>query len=396
HLAIGAAPLHDFPRGLLFRYPSELVNPKLDQDNSLLPRLIVGVAVSAAIVVVIAATAFSPSAAVTSVIVDGETPSGVDGATVALRGIALQLHGPDNDEQYKTAIDEIAALGANSILLTAHGYMEHARANAIHIDMRKSPTPSQVESLIAHAQSRGLRVMLMPVVLLSHPRGSEWRGTIDPPDWDDWWKEYEQFVMFYVGIAKRARVESFIVGSELVSTEKFTDKWQRLIGNVRAALPECQLGYSANWDHYKPIEFWDRLDFVGMTSYYKLAKKDAPTVEEIVRSWQPIRDEITSWRAEIAKPLVLTEVGWCSQEGAAKAPWNYYQNMKATPAGLEEQRRLYEGFLQAWAGTPGLHGVMWWEWTTEAGGADDYGYSPKGKPAADVLRDWLREPEKSR
>ncbi len=126
-----------------------------------------------------------------------------------------------------------------------------------------------------------------------------------------------------------------------------------------------------------------------MTSYYTLADYKSPTIEEIMAKWEPIKRDLLAWQARIGKPIVLTEVGWCSQEGAAMAPWNYYQNQRATPAGLEEQRRLYEAFLRVWDGTPQLLGVIWWEWNTSDGGPDDFGYTPKNKPAEQVLRRWF-------
>ncbi len=154
---------------------------------------------------------------------------------------------------------------------------------------------------------------------------------------------------------------------------------------------EGKLGYSANWDHYRPIEFWDKLDFIGMTSYYTLADKPRPTVDEIVAKWQPIRKDVLAWQAKVGKPILMTEVGWCSQEGAAKSPWDYYQNQHATPEGLEEQRRLYEAFLRVWGESSELMGVIWWEWTTSPGGRDDFGYTPKNKPAEKLLREWFAE-----
>jgi hypothetical protein len=128
-----------------------------------------------------------------------------------------------------------------------------------------------------------------------------------------------------------------------------------------------------------------------MTSYYTLADEKNASVDEIVERWRPIHQEIMDWRGTVGKPLLLTEVGWCSQEGAATAPWNYYQNQKATPAGLEEQRRLYEAFLRVWDGSPGLLGVCWWEWTSSPGGSGDFNYTPKNKPAEQVLRRWFAE-----
>lgn len=307
------------------------------------------------------------------------------------RGLAVQVasgyYRPR--ETHAPMLAEIAELGANTVLFSVCGYMEHARSQSIYIDLRKVPPPEDFEFLIRRGRELGLRVILMPIVLLRNPRGSEWRGVIDPPDWDDWWMQYTDFVLFFADIAREGGADALMVGSELVSTEKYTGRWRTLIARVRERFYGGKLGYSANWDHYRPIEFWDALDFIGMTSYYTLADRKNPTVQEIVERWKPIRAEILDWQREIGRPILLTEVGWCSQEGAAMAPWNYYQNQTATPAGLEEQRRLYEAFLRAWGDTPELMGVIWWEWDASDGGTGDFGYSPKNKPAEQVLRRWF-------
>ena len=312
-------------------------------------------------------------------------------AQPAMRGLAVQLTtAHEADQTYRRLIDEIADLGANTVLLCPSGKMEHARSQGIYVDARSTPSPETMIAIIRHARERGLKVILMPIVLLSHPRGSEWRGVIDPPDWEDWWSQYRDFVRHFADIAREGDAHALIIGSELVSTEKYTSEWVQVIELARRHF-HGQLGYSANWDHYKPVAFWDKLDFIGLTSYYTLADNANPTIDEIVQRWLPIKQAILDWRKSTGKPIILTEVGWCSQEGAATAPWNYYQNMKATPTGHEEQRRLYEAFLRAWDGTDGLAGVIWWEWTTAPGGSGDFNYTPRNKPAEQVLRRWFDE-----
>lgn len=320
-------------------------------------------------------------------------PAAVPSASrISMRGVAIQINwGYDVLRTYTPILDEIAATGANSLLLSTAGYMEHAKAQAIFLEARRTPAKGEMIALIKHAKDRGLKVILMPIVLLSHPRGSEWRGVIDPPDWPDWWRQYRDFIRHFADIAAEGEAEGMMVGSELVSTEKNTAEWIKVIEIARERFRKGKLGYSANWDHYDPVKFWDKLDFIGMTSYYTLADKKSPSVDEIVKKWEPIRDDILKWREKTGKPLILTEVGWCSQEGAAMAPWNYYQNQNASEAGLEEQRRLYEAFIKAWGKSDGLLGVMWWEWTQGDGGPGDFSYTPKNKPAEQVMRQWFAE-----
>lgn len=309
------------------------------------------------------------------------------------RGLAIQLTFGNNVDDYAPLIDEVAALGANTVMLCPRGRMEHARSQAIFVDARETPSAADLTRLIEHAKTRKLRVIVMPILLLKHPRGSEWRGVIDPPNWKEWWRQYRDFVIYFADVAQAGGADALLVGSELVSTEKYESEWRQTIEQVRSRF-HGQLGYSANWDHYEPIKFWDALDLVGMTSYYTLAKRQGPSVEELEKSWRPIREKITRWQRGINKPIVFTEVGWCSQAGAAARPWDYYQNMKATPEGHEEQRRLYEAFVNVWDGTPGVTGVIWWDWTPAAGGPDDYNYTPRGKPAEQVLRAWFAKTQR--
>jgi len=309
---------------------------------------------------------------------------------VAYRGLAIQVNtGYRPLERYVPMLREIAELGANCVLLSTAGYMENAEAQGIFIDARRTPAAPEFIEIIRTARSLGLKVVVMPILLLSHPRGSEWRGVIEPPDWDEWWQDYREFLLHFADIARAGQAEALLVGSELVSTERDTRNWVLTIETVRERFPEGLMGYSANWDHYEPVQFWDHLDFVGMTSYYTLADKDDPTVAEIIERWRPIHEKVMAWQQRIGRPILMTEVGWCSQTGAAAEPWNYFHNMRATPEGLEEQRRLYEAFMRVWAGSPGLMGVIWWEWTAGPGGPDDFGYTPKGKPAERMLREWF-------
>lgn len=318
-------------------------------------------------------------------------PIKVESCGVRYRGVAMQVASGHYRllDTYGPMLKEIAALGANAVLFTTPGYMEHARSQSIYLDVRKVPPPDGYQALVRRASELGLKVFIMPIVLLRNPRGSEWRGVIDPPDWDEWWEQYTEFVLYFADIAREAGAEGLMVGSELVSTEKYTSKWHGVIAKVREHFYGGKLGYSANWDHYRPIEFWDKLDFIGMTTYNTLADGPNPTVDELIAKWGPIKRDILAWQRNVGKPIIMTEVGWCSQEGAASAPWNYYQNQNATVAGHEEQRRLYEAFIRVWSDTPELLGVMWWEWDTTAGGAEDFNYTPKNKPAEALLRAWL-------
>lgn len=312
-------------------------------------------------------------------------------------GMAVQLHGGVGIyDAYHRLVPEVAALGADSILFCVHGWQEHAGSLDLHLDAKRTADTGELGRLCDLAAANNLRVILMPMVLLTNPRNNEWRGKIVPEnkDWKAWFDRYREFITHFARIAEKHRVDVLMIGSELVKTEGRTEEWRGIIADVRKVF-HGRLGYSANWDHYQTekIGFWKDLDFVGMTTYYKLAEAANPTVEEVDKNWARIKKEILTFQAEVDRPIIFTEAGWCSQEGAAYEAWNYYHSQKATEAGRKEQTLCYEAFLRAWADEPAVGGIIWWEWDLSPGGNEDYNYTPKGKPAESILRKWF---EKSR
>src|ERR1041384_1402085 len=93
------------------------------------------------------------------------------------RGLAIQItHGLNAFETYAPLLKEVADLGADTVLLSIAGYMEHAHAQMIVPDLLRTPSKEDFVDLLLKAKEYKLRVVLMPIVLLRYPRGSEWRG----------------------------------------------------------------------------------------------------------------------------------------------------------------------------------------------------------------------------
>jgi hypothetical protein len=324
-------------------------------------------------------------------------PAAEKSVAAPYRGIAIQANSAYKPvEQFGKLIDEIAGLGANSILLSTAGYQENSNSGVIFIDSRKSPSEQEWDDLLERAHQRDLRVVLMPIVLLTNPRTStEWRGVIAPPRWDEWWASYTDYILYYAKLASRhpETVEVFIIGSELISTENQPEQWDKLIAEVRK-IYRGKLSYSSNWDHYEKVPLWGKMDLVCMTTYHKLSDRVNPPLEEMIEAWKPIKKDILKWQAKINKPILFTEVGWPSQEGCSIEPWNYYRQDVATKIGLEEQAKCYKSFIAAWDDqvkrADAIAGVLWWEWTSYGGGPTCNNYTPKGKPAEKVLKDWFK------
>jgi len=321
-------------------------------------------------------------------------PPAKPSAVVEFRGISLQLHTNDPACPFEQYIEEIAQTGANTVSFVVSAYQEHGGSTSIFIDQRRTPPVERILALCDLAHRKGLRVIIIPLVLLENPRQNEWRGKISPANanWSDWWEDYTNYIVHYAEIARAGKAEVFMVGSELNSTETQTERWQGLIAQVRRIYPG-RLSYSANWDHYHVISWWSDLDIVGMTTYFDLTGGDEPTVERLSKSWRAIKKEILDWQRKVDRPILFTEVGWPNQVTCAQYPWDYYR-AKDQPD-QDAQANCFEAFFRAWIDEKAVAGFLVYEWRNHPDqklGPEDTSYSPCGKKAMQVIREYFQRP----
>ena len=242
-------------------------------------------------------------------------------------GVSLQLHQREELAAYKKAIGEIADLGADSIRLCFAAYQKDADTSAIWRP-KKLVTHEELVELIKLARSRKLRVVLEPLVLLDEPRGSEWRGVIEPMDPDHWWRDYQDYIRFAAKAASEGGAEALSVGEEMNRMEASAGDWRRLIKMIRSEFPTLKLTYCANWDRYWRVSFWKDLDYATVTSFYTLAedREPPPTVDHLVLAWKLFfergylvdhKAKLLAWQKTIGRPVVFGEIGYCSHVGAA-------------------------------------------------------------------------------
>jgi hypothetical protein len=249
---------------------------------------------------------------------------------------------------------------------------------------RGSLTPGDrlVTAALARARRRGLAVMMFPIVWVEKRDTGKWRGTLTPTSVDRWWNGYERFVLHYARLAEAGGATWLCVGSELGSTEAWRQRWYHLISRTQRVF-SGRLTYSANWDHFRRVSFWRRLDAVGVNGYFALAAdRRRPSTAAMTATWARIGRTLSDFARAAGKPLILTEVGYLSRAGSARDPWNYTRDGAVD---LELQRRAYAAFAAAWRRLGDLGGVFFWSWNDE-GGRKDSGYTPRGKPAERVLR----------
>lgn len=325
-------------------------------------------------------------------------PSPVSSPDRLRLGFAMNLHYTEQLGEYRLGIDRLAQAGFDHLLILTPMFQKHGGSQDIRLlrGPGRGPEAWQLTNLLSHAQRRGLDTFLMPIVLFTEPRGNEWRGKIQPDNWDTWWASYRELIRIYLGIAQRHGVDGFVIGSELLSTEGHTRRWRELIAQARQRYSGL-LTYSTNWDHYHNPRFWDDLDLIGMNAYHNLAPDGDASVPAMAQRWRDIRRNLAEFARQQGRPILITEMGYPSLPWAASKPWNYIAEDGLAPD-HQAQARAYRAFLHAWEpliharteANPTFYGVTFYKWDPyHRGGPEDTGYGVRGKPAWELLRQSL-------
>ncbi len=89
------------------------------------------------------------------------------------------------------------------------------------------------------------------------------------------------------------------------------------------------------------------------------------------------------------KPALITEVGFASTPSPWTAP---HERRRGVSVDQAAQARCYETFFRGLVGRSRIVGVYWWKWPSflEYGGPRHAGFTPNGKEAEEVVRQWYR------
>jgi hypothetical protein len=284
----------------------------------------------------------------------------------------------------RRAFGEIAATGVRWVVLTPTWYQRDRRRDVPRFDTDKTVRDEGVRAAVAAARAAGLRVVLKPHVDLDDDAD---RAGIEPADPDRWFTAYEGLVRHYADLATELGIDELVVGTELAGTSADDARWRRVIALARDRYAG-PLTYAANFDEYPRVGFWDALDAIGIDAYFPLATAPTTDVDALVRAWGPIADDLAATARRTGKPVLFTEAGYASQRGTAVNPYDWEVSRVASPA---EQEAAYRALFTALWDEPWFLGVYWWMWDDLPGRTEDpqeLDYTPHGKPAEAVLREW--------
>lgn len=287
------------------------------------------------------------------------------------------------------ALAYIQRMGANAVSIIPYSFVNDPN---VPMDL---PIPesagSENDASVIHAALQakrlGMHVSIKPQIWV---RGG-WPGDIEmatEADWEAFFQHYERWIGHYAVMAELFGLDMLCVGTELSKTTlTHPDRWRTMTGEWRR-LFSGPLVYASNWgEEFENLAFWDAFDYIAVNSYYPLSSEDAPSDRALRKGAEAAVARLEKVHRRYNMPILITEIGFPSTSMPWKSPW--LEN-RESGVNLADQARCYEAICRALDDQSWLRGIYWWKWPSylDRGGADQRGFTPNGKPAADVVTQW--------
>jgi mannan endo-1,4-beta-mannosidase len=338
----------------------------------------------------------------------------IKGFTWGWTGWRGQYEGPGPKESMR----KLAETNSNWVCLTFGTEMETFDTPKIPFSQTNPGMITDEELLraIQLARDNNLKIILKPVVNVKDGTWRSWikfnnkNGKKDMQAWQQWWNDFEAFLLYYAKIAEETGCEMLCLGCEMGSTEEFEDNWRALITKIRK-IYKGVLTYDANHGREDMITWWDAIDVISLSAYYpvgtddvNLALKDDlskvppsdSSVKDMKKRWLPIKKRLAAISSKYKRPILFIELGVCSAKGYSAAPWTHH-NPEAIYDG-DEQRRFFQATIETFWDEPWFIGFTWWGWLphlyTLEEAKSDTDFSVYGKPAEKLVTEWYSKPRK--
>ena len=294
------------------------------------------------------------------------------------------------------AIDDLIKTNIEWVAVVPFLYQENERTKVMDTPHKREGYGRRDSTFIANIlkmREKGLYIHLKPHLWMSEG----WRSDIamdTEEEWKDWFESYRVNMLHYARMAELTGVELFCVGTELRSSiKKQPEAWCKLISEIKQVY-SGKLTYAANWyDEYEHVTFWDELDFIGIQAYFPLTDNQNPDLATIKRGWESHIESLELFFNQYKKPILFTEVGYKSEALATVKPWEWGNALSILHRKKSDrtQQLAYEALFQEIWHKEWFAGMHIWEWNTEStpeGAKTNLNFSPRFKPAENVISKW--------
>jgi hypothetical protein len=298
------------------------------------------------------------------------------------------------------ALEEIRDLGADWTSLTPYATMISRDDSEVipYFEYPADELELRIRDTIRQAHGLGLRVLLIPHI---YPWDWSWRGEMNPgggpggtvQGWESWFASYRTYLLNWADVAREEGVEMLSIGVEFKTASwRFRHDFVLLASEVRERYPGL-LVYSANWDEVDEVGFWHAVDVIGLNAFYPLSQLEEPDPDDMLRNASAFADTLGYLSCIHGKPVIFTEVGFKSLTDSYREPWIWPEDLGDVPADDGMQALLFDVTFSAYWPRPWFGGMFVWKYLADP--ADDtqeppFGFSPRLKPAQDVIESWFR------
>ena len=294
------------------------------------------------------------------------------------------------DSINKNHILPVLKLKSNFVALMPFGFVKDLNSPQItHNSSRQwfGETKNGLEQYAKSFQNKKIKIMVKPHIWVWQ---GEYTGFIEM-DTEEKWKlleaSYVDFILTYAKTAQELQADILCIGTELeIFVLKRPVFWQELIMKVRKEF-SGKLTYAANWDEFKRVPFWDKLDYIGIDAYFPLSTKKTPTIQDLENGWQTHKQEISHLQKKIKKPVLFTEFGYRSVDFNAKEPWGFKDNQGVV--NLQAQVNALNAIHKQFWNEEWFAGGFLWKWFhnhKKVGGKNNTMFTPQNKPAEYTIR----------
>ncbi len=293
------------------------------------------------------------------------------------------------------ALKRLSTNNVNAISITPFTSMRNPEKPQLLAFWQAANTEND-ESLIFvnhHAKKMGMLTLMKPHIWMNN----NWPGDIkmnSEKDWDLFFEYYYRWIRHFAILSEMYMIPILSMGNELSkATLGHEEKWIELASNIRSFY-SGKITYGANWgNEFENLSFWNHFDYIGISQYYPISKKDDPTDRELIEGAKNVINKIEKIHERFNKPLIFTEVGYRN----SKAPWkSFYEKEGRRKKNPDSQVRAYKALLEAIKGKEWLAGIYFWKWPSYLNypfETREEIYTPVFNPAEEIVKEEFKKIE---
>jgi hypothetical protein len=309
-----------------------------------------------------------------------------------VKGVAL-AHTTRGNRGYgsddcRAELKKIADLGGTWVSISDFAFMQSVTQPSVRHG--RSSEADGLRQVIADAHALNLKVLVKPHLWSRDFGGpnAKWHGDIvmkSDADWDEWFRQYGDYILSQAKLAGDAKAEAFCVGVEYGGTVAQETRWRKLIADVRGVYGG-KITYAASFAEWKTVPWWDAVDCIGIDAYFPVATSQKASDDELRLGWAKVYAELEPFVRASGKQVCFTELGYSASADAGKQPWAY----GVVDEDPEYQARLYKIALDEASKRDWVVGAFVWKWFTSdiSGGRrrDPFAMQDR-EPVLKVLKD---------